>query len=1445
MGSRPHGSPEAVVGAVDEHAPYTAETQPANGNSGADGSPPLDEDEGPEPFNVAGSSEQALEADFIEADFTLEEVEDAQVEAVLMDDIQAEAEAEVEKAEAEKAEAEKLKTAPRSLDLLQAVDLATANRSDEEFLTGLVDEDELAAVNPDYEDDFDSEDEEAEKDALSQVMLYLKDQRYRQHCGSMAEVLEESQFGILIEESDVKILQKEHTEQKIIKATLLLDMVSGVVVATNGLIMGLQVDRVLPEDGVFIVLIDNVFLAFFISEWSLRWFFQSLKIGWKPGFKAMLRDRWTGFDFFVILVSVFDWVMAFVDIESGTSMLAIFRVVRLMRLIRLVRLLKLLKNLWILVSGLMKAQAILMWAVLLLFLIAYAFGILMLELYGKEDLYRDNDEVQLHFGSIAQAVLSMMQVATFDSYVPMWKTFIEGDETYEPSPMAGAVFLVFMPITGLGILNLMVGVLLTSALEVTTHDEGYEANLIKLRRHQALRNLKSGCTYKARREADAKKTDGEREREHRIKVARVKASQLYGLPLENKDPPAEVTRQKLLDYYYDPEVFDMDTIESWRPSRSRQHKKAKKKFRSSFPQSDDSTPTSSNAVGEDSGAKQSSELKEKRSNTESFWLDQVSGILGLQNAGTDMMELFEKAEISTDHVVLVYNELESLLASNATSTVDDFIEGCMWLKGQVHETDILHYVAGLKSAYSRVCRLSHTLDHCCKAIKKTCDDVEPVLLCFNTPRTHDEQEEADRAADVPITDVAKAGTDLEPWGPSGNIRVQISKQDRMDLKHLQKLALLKKKWVNFDMLFSGFVIANAISTGIEISVMGEMPRDPSGAEKFNANAAIYFGLEHFFFVVYSLELVIRVVLYYQLEVLADTRTWLRLPSILFDFELKHYMRSITYFPHMLRHDLFVSIDVALAIIASADNFFLRYSQAGEDFGDILRILRLLRLVRMLRLLHMVPELGRLAKGFSDTASLQLWATLALVGFAYTFAIACADTMGGPLKKEAALFNETGDSPVYSETGADIRDVFRRWGTVRYSLITLLSISSFDSWAFRIEELAMFYTWAYLPLGLFTWIAGVGFLNLVTGVMVQGAFHMIGKQKATAAEQVMLKTKDLLIKCKDLVFKEIKATVTARHLEMAEINKKVGGVTEDLDTHQHHALLALAGAGSMCKWDLSDSITDADHMEQLGVTDKAKEAEEGEEETEKEEDPLKSASAKAIHKNPVHSHLILELSKPEPEPEHNWGLEVPDFWAVHKISPGGGFDEVLTLRELSSLLSHKELIEQLHKSGLRPDQALMVFQKLDVLNMGTVKVENFIEGMLRMKQMVQGLDVSSAKSYMRRLVVDLVNLRTRSMDLHQTLTAIDQKLRMVRVVSDDFSVDSYSHHLQVRALVHKHQCAIMAIKLKNVKKHILARKHVLYGQGFGGNLTHDYTSRFLLTTQKTEESDLSSAPGQLD
>jgi len=108
-------------------------------------------------------------------------------------------------------------------------------------------------------------------------------------------------------------------------------------------------------------------------------------------------------------------------------------------------------------------------------------------------------------------------------------------------------------------------------------------------------------------------------------------------------------------------------------------------------------------------------------------------------------------------------------------------------------------------------------------------------------------------------------------------------------------------------------------------------------------------------------------------------------------------------------------------------------------------------------------------------------------------------------------------------------------------------------------------------------------------------------------------------------------------------------------------------------------------------------------------------------------------------------------------------------ELEQMVRDKVLQKMLRKTGVRVDQAMIVWQKIDSMSSDGVAVDVFLQGIIRMAQPLQGIDVAAMKSHMRRTLHEHAQLTADTTKCQESFMNIFDKLRQVHLtcqVEDD-------------------------------------------------------------------------------
>ncbi|CAJ1370260.1 unnamed protein product [Effrenium voratum] len=255
---------------------------------------------------------------------------------------------------------------------------------------------------------------------------------------------------------EIQLMRTVTDELKKAKKWASFDAFFGLVVFANAVSMGVQTDCQCGGDLVWQVL-DNSFLIAFIVEILLR----AAISGCRQFGVLLLTDSWLQFDVVVVSTSVVDtWVLG--GMGSG-GVYSLARLYRLLKLVKMVRLLRAFRQLAMLVEGILSSLQTLFWAVLLLGLTIFIFGVLLVRMSQWDETA--SEATLSAFTSLPTAMWTLVRITTFDGWVVFVRTAAFQLGGAHGIAMA-VVLLLCAFMTGLGLMNLVVGILCNTAFKL-------------------------------------------------------------------------------------------------------------------------------------------------------------------------------------------------------------------------------------------------------------------------------------------------------------------------------------------------------------------------------------------------------------------------------------------------------------------------------------------------------------------------------------------------------------------------------------------------------------------------------------------------------------------------------------------------------------------------------------------------------------------------------------------------------------------------------------------------------------------------------------------------------------------------------------------------------------------------------------------------------------------
>ena len=222
-----------------------------------------------------------------------------------------------------------------------------------------------------------------------------------------------------------------------------------VVIMINAVTLGLETSpTVMRHAGVLVTSVEAIILTIFVLEIGLKLY--------AFGFR-FFREPWNVFDFTIVAIALMP--------ASGP-----FAILRALRILRVLRLLTKIRRLRDITESLLKAIPSIGWIAALLLLVFYVFAVMGTKLFGASF---DED-----FGHLGRAMYSLFQIMTLES----WSQEIARPVMAE-YPFAWIYFITFILVTAFTVLNLFIGIIVSTMQERHYEQEDAKRAEIEAKAH--------------------------------------------------------------------------------------------------------------------------------------------------------------------------------------------------------------------------------------------------------------------------------------------------------------------------------------------------------------------------------------------------------------------------------------------------------------------------------------------------------------------------------------------------------------------------------------------------------------------------------------------------------------------------------------------------------------------------------------------------------------------------------------------------------------------------------------------------------------------------------------------------------------------------------------------------------------------------------------------------
>ena len=221
------------------------------------------------------------------------------------------------------------------------------------------------------------------------------------------------------------------------------------LIVVNAVTLGIETsETAMAVAGGALRLVEQLILAVFVVEIVVKLLAHGLRF---------FRSGWNVFDFSIVAIALVP--------ASGP-----FAILRALRILRVLRLLGKIPRLRKLIESMLRALPSIGWIVFLLLMVFYIFGVMGTQLFG--------DTFPRFFGTLGRTLYTLFQVMTLES----WSMGVARPimETY---PLAALYFVTFILITTFTVLNLFIGIIVSTMQEGVHADDVAQRDQIEQRAH--------------------------------------------------------------------------------------------------------------------------------------------------------------------------------------------------------------------------------------------------------------------------------------------------------------------------------------------------------------------------------------------------------------------------------------------------------------------------------------------------------------------------------------------------------------------------------------------------------------------------------------------------------------------------------------------------------------------------------------------------------------------------------------------------------------------------------------------------------------------------------------------------------------------------------------------------------------------------------------------------
>jgi len=256
------------------------------------------------------------------------------------------------------------------------------------------------------------------------------------------------------------------------KRSTQLNRVIGVVIILNTIILGLETDLSNashpPEDRIFWILMESIFIIIFSVEIALRMDIERRKWPW---------SLWNWLDVALVMMAIIEtWILTFLQQSGRLRVLGLVRIIRLIRLVRVVRLMRMFRALYVTVMAFKEALSGLVYISIIMVGGVYVCAIFMTAVVGKSEL----SELELggisgteRFGTVLRSMYSLFELMTLEGWQLVGRPLVQAE------PAMSVFFFAYIMIFTFGLLNMVVAVVVEKTLLQAKRLEKMDSDILQ------------------------------------------------------------------------------------------------------------------------------------------------------------------------------------------------------------------------------------------------------------------------------------------------------------------------------------------------------------------------------------------------------------------------------------------------------------------------------------------------------------------------------------------------------------------------------------------------------------------------------------------------------------------------------------------------------------------------------------------------------------------------------------------------------------------------------------------------------------------------------------------------------------------------------------------------------------------------------------------------------